>query len=113
MYKDSEIASLIIKAFVARDEPVLVVHDSFIVRASQVPELEKELYKAAQAVAGKTIEFTAEKVLVSENDSIHLSPTGVPGLRQRMMLQYRDERYGGCPEYLQRYEAWKAQRSLA
>ena len=113
MYKDSEIASLIIKAFVARDEPVLVVHDSFIVRASQVPELEKELYKAAQAVAGKTIEFTAEKVLVSENDSIHLSPTGVPGLRQQRMLQLRDERYGGCIGYNQRHQNWKNSRTLS
>ena len=55
MYLDSQIVEYVIKKFTERDEPVLQVFDSFIVRQSEVKNLIDTMYDGFYEVTGKRI----------------------------------------------------------
>jgi hypothetical protein len=55
MYLDSQIVEYVMKKFIERDEPVLQVYDSFIVRQTELKKLIDCMYEGFYEVTGKRI----------------------------------------------------------
>lgn len=108
---DSNIASLIVKEFVAIDEPILVVHDSFIVRESQREFLREKMAWATEQVVGQPIKFTVEQSYRTP-ESIADIPLRGPGAEQgaKLYAEYQLERRSGCIQYHNRLHEWWKQR---
>ena len=55
MWKDSQVTELILQDFIERGEIVLSVHDSYIVKRTQVPDLERAMAAATKVIIGASL----------------------------------------------------------
>jgi len=76
MRKEAEVARGIMERFVEADKPILPIHDSFVVQASQTEFLKDAMYEALKEVVG--------------NDVIY-GPTGLPPIKVK-----RSEKVAPC-----------------
>ena len=68
MYKDSQIAELVMKAMMIKSIPVLPVHDSFICPKQHAEELINIMTRAYKAVTGNKLTHTVYNVNIKEAD---------------------------------------------
>ena len=87
MYKDSLVTSLIINEFVKKQEPILSVHDSYIVKRDSVLLLRDTMNKATKAVLSTSLPV----------DQGHFSKSQ----RQLILNAFRQYDYGTYVDYLQ------------
>ena len=87
MYKDSLVTSLIINEFVKKEEPILSVHDSYIVKRDSVLLLRDTMNKATKAVLDTTL----------PTDQEHYSTEQ----RQLILNAFRQHDYATYVDYVQ------------
>jgi hypothetical protein len=87
MYKDSLVTSLIINEFVKKEEPILSVHDSYIVKRDSVLLLRDTMNKATKAVLNTTFPVDQEHYSTKQ--------------RQLILNAFRQHDYATYMDYVQ------------
>ncbi len=101
MRLDGEITSLIHNHFTEQGIPVLSVHDSYIVEASHVTEMQKVMAKASKAVVGMPLSTSIKLADIAEGESV--SDQAI----QDHIFGRKVERSQGYLDRLARFEARK------
>jgi len=114
MWKDSQVTELILQDFIERGEIVLSVHDSYIVKRTQVPDLERAMAAATKAIIGASLpadcdDYSPEQRQQILNDFRRHDPSyyyslQVCGFSKPLPPVSRTERY---LESYQKFLKWK------
>ena len=117
MRKDAEIARHVIDGFVLAGKPIIPVHDSFIVQASQLEALLELMYMALRTVLGHQVVRLTQaslpkvKVKVPEQARCYLPPrpyrTGEAASEYLMALPR-----GASPRFNTKWQTYSANQSL-
>lgn len=118
MFLDSQVTAEVINSFVARNEPILSVHDSYIVRASQVTMLQESMKKATNKVIREVLPADQSSFSQSQlqgmlndfrqHDYQSYSDYALSGLLNREYQPKQTKRYVTS---LQKFKRWKEARA--
>lgn len=100
MYLDSQIVEYVIKKFTERDEPVLQVYDSFIVRDSEVKNLIDCMYDGFYEVTGKRI------IQIKQLQELVLTRSAVSQWKNSDFDYYLDNIQRAVPNYPETCEGY-------
>ncbi len=117
MWKDSQVTELILQDFIEREEIVLSVHDSYIVKRTQVPDLERAMAAATNSIIGASLpadkdDYSPEQRQQILNDFRRHDPNyyyslQVSGFSKPLAPVTRTERY---VESYQKFLKWRETR---
>ena len=106
---DSQIANRIVSAFVCFQQPILTVHDSFIVPVKDVAQMEFMMEMASEAELGTRLKFKRDKHFLSIDQ---LPPQHLDRDAHFQSFEYFVETYSASRAYKQRWDEWQEAQPL-
>ena len=107
MNVDSRIAAEVINEFVSLNEPILTLHDSFLVRVRKLDLLEDAMASASEKVVGRKLNFGLDRMLTSLDQVLKFDES----LKRSALEGYLKD-YAFFPAYDQRWREWKGAQAL-